>query len=119
MAFLALGTTQLAVAAGSRVRPGTLANPALPAAITVALALQLAALYVPFLRDLLHTQPLPLTELLIVGALSCLGYAAIRLDRIVHRDKPADAPGSRSRSRRPAAGTLSGASPPGAIGTRG
>jgi Ca2+-transporting ATPase len=88
MAFLALGTTQLAVAAGSRVRPGTLANPALPAAITVALALQFAALYVPFLRDLLHTQPLPLADLLIVGALSCLGYAAVRLDRIVHRDKP-------------------------------
>jgi Ca2+-transporting ATPase len=88
MAFLALGTTQLAVAAGSRVRPGTLANPALPAAITAALALQLAGLYVPFLCDLLHTQPLPLTDLLIVGALSCLGYAAIRLDRIVHRDKP-------------------------------
>jgi P-type Ca2+ transporter type 2C len=119
MAFLALGTTQLAVAAGSRVRPGTLANPALPAAITVALALQLSALYVPFLRDLLHTQPLPLADLLIVGALSCLGYAAVRLDRIVHRDKPADAPVSRSRSRRPAAGALSGASRPGAIGTRG
>jgi Ca2+-transporting ATPase len=87
MAFLALGTTQLAVAAGSRVRPGTLANPALPAAIASALALQLAGLYVPFLRDLLHTQPLPVTDLLIVGALSCLGYAAVRLDRIVHRDK--------------------------------
>ena len=41
----------------------------------------------PFLRDLLHTQPLPVTDLLIVGALSCLGYAAVRLDRIVHRDK--------------------------------
>ena len=88
MAFLALGTTQLAVAAGSRVRPGTLANLALPAAIASALALQLAGLYVPFLRDLLHTQPLPVTDLLIVGALSTLGYVAVRLDRIVHRDKP-------------------------------
>ena len=87
MAFLALGTTQLAVAAGSRVRPGTLANPALPAAI--ALALQLAGLYVPFLRDLLHTQPLLAIDLLIVCALSCLGYAAVRLDRVVHRDKTA------------------------------
>jgi len=87
MAFLALGTTQLAVAAGSRVRPGTLANLALPAAIAASLALQLAGLYVPFLRDLLHTQPLPVTDLLIVGALSTLGYAAVRLDRIVHRGK--------------------------------
>jgi P-type Ca2+ transporter type 2C len=88
MAFLALGTTQLAVAAGSRVRPGTLANPALPAAIAAALALQVAGLYLPFLRDLLHTQPLPVTDLLIVFAVSSLGYAAVRLDRVVHRDKP-------------------------------
>ena len=41
----------------------------------------------PFLRGLLHTQPLPVTDLLIVCALSSLGYAAVRLDRIVHRDK--------------------------------
>ena len=87
MAFLALGTTQLAVAAGSRVRPGTMANPALLAAIAIALALQVAGLYVPFLRDLLHTQPLPAIDLLIVCALSSLGYAAVRLDRVVHRDK--------------------------------
>ena len=89
MAFLALGATQLAVAAGSRVRPGTLANLALPAAIAASLALQLAGLYLPFLRDLLHTQPLPATDLLIVCALSTLGYAAVRLDRVLHRDKPA------------------------------
>jgi Ca2+-transporting ATPase len=93
MAFLALGTTQLAVATGSRVRPGTLANPALPAAIAMAMAmamaLQVAGLYVPFLRDLLHTQPQPVTDLLIVCALSTLGYAAVRLDRVVHRDKSA------------------------------
>jgi P-type Ca2+ transporter type 2C len=87
MAFFALGTTQLAVAAGSRVRPGTLANPSLPVAIAGALLLQFAGLYLPFLRDLLHTHPLPVTDLLIVCALSCLGYAAVRLDRVVHRDK--------------------------------
>ena len=87
MAFLALGATQLAVAAGSRVRPGTLANLALPAAIAASLALQLGGLYLPFLRDLLHTQPLPATDLLIVLALSTLGYAAVRLDRVLHRDK--------------------------------
>jgi P-type Ca2+ transporter type 2C len=93
MAFLALGATQLAVAAGSRARPGTLANPALPAAIAGALLLQLAGLYLPFLRDLLHTQALPATDLLIVCVLSLLGYAAVRLDRVVHRDKPPQATG--------------------------
>jgi P-type Ca2+ transporter type 2C len=89
MAFFALGTTQLAVALGSRARPGTLANPLLPAAVAAALALQLAGLYVPLLRDLLHTVPLTLTDLLVVFALSTLGYAAVRLDRLVFRRNPA------------------------------
>ena len=43
MAFLALGATQLAVALGSRARPGTRANPMLLAAVGGALLLQLAA----------------------------------------------------------------------------
>jgi hypothetical protein len=45
-------------------------------------------LYLPPLNDLLKTQPLTITDLAIVCALSMLGYAAVRLDRIVHRDKP-------------------------------
>ena len=84
IAFFALGTTQLAVALGSRSRPGTWANPALLAAVAGALALQLAGIYLPFLRHLLGTQPLTLPDLLIVAAISTLGYAAIRLDRIIH-----------------------------------
>jgi Ca2+-transporting ATPase len=87
MAFFALGTTQLAVALGSRARPGTLANPLLPIAVAAALALQLAGLYLPFLRDLLHIQPLTLADLAVVFALSTLGYAAVRLDRLLHRGK--------------------------------
>jgi Ca2+-transporting ATPase len=88
MAFFALGATQLAVAAGSRVRPGTLANPALLAAIAAALGLQFAGVYLPLLNNLLKTEPLSVTDLVIVCALSTLGYAAVRLDRIVYRDKP-------------------------------
>jgi len=68
-------------------RPDTLANPALLAAIAAALALQVAGIYLPFLRDLLHTQPLPAIDLLIVCVLSSFGYAAVRLDRVVHQDK--------------------------------
>jgi P-type Ca2+ transporter type 2C len=86
MAFFALGTTQLAVALGSRARPGTLANPSLLWAVAGALGLQFAALYLPFLNDLLKTEPLTGLDLLVVFALSVLGYAAIRLDRVVHRD---------------------------------
>jgi Ca2+-transporting ATPase len=84
MAFFALGATQLAVALGSRARPGSRANPMLLLAVAGALALQFAGLYLPLLRDLLGTQPLPPHDLLIICALSTLGYAAVRLDRIVH-----------------------------------
>jgi Ca2+-transporting ATPase len=93
MAFFALGATQLAVAAGSRARPGTWANPALPLSIAGALALQFAGVYVPFLNDLLKTEPLTWLDLLVVFALSLLGYAAIRLDRIVHPERPPAARG--------------------------
>ena len=86
MAFFALGTTQLAVALGSRARPGTLANPALLWAVAGALGLQFAGLYLPFLNDLLKTEPLSGLDLLVVFALSTLGYAAIRLDRVIHKD---------------------------------
>ena len=86
MAFFALGTTQLAAALGSRARPGTLANPSLLLAVAGALGLQFAGLYLPFLNDLLKTEPLSGLDLLVVFALSTLGYAAIRLDRVVHRD---------------------------------
>ena len=95
MVFFALGTTQLAVALGSRARPGTLANPMLLVAVAGALALQFAGLYLPLLRHLLHTTPLTGTDLLVVFLLSSLGYAAVRLDRVMFRRKrPAAAPGS-------------------------
>ena len=83
LAFFALGATQLAVALGSRSRPGTMTNPLLPVAVAVALLLQFAGLYVPFLRDLLGTEPLTLFDLVVVCALSTLGYAAVRLDRVL------------------------------------
>jgi Ca2+-transporting ATPase len=83
LTFLALGATQLAVAIGSRARPGTRTKPMLLAAVGSALLLQLAAVYLPPLRNLLGTQPLAATDLLIIGAAACLGYAAIRLDRLI------------------------------------
>jgi Ca2+-transporting ATPase len=89
MAFFALGATQLAVAVGSRARPGTWTNPLLPAAAAAALLLQFAGLYLPPLRDLLGTRPLPINDLAVVCVLSTLGYAAVRLDRVVHPGKHA------------------------------
>jgi len=84
LTFLALGATQLAVALGSRALPGSRANPMLLAAVGVALTLQLAGLYLPILQNLLGTEPPAVTDLLIVCAVSSLGYAAIRLDRLIH-----------------------------------
>jgi uncharacterized protein YndB with AHSA1/START domain len=89
MAFFALSATQLAVALGSRARPGSRANPLLPIAVGTALGLQLAGLYLPFFQEVLHTKPLTGFDLLVVFALSTLGYAAIRLDRLLFRRKPA------------------------------
>jgi Ca2+-transporting ATPase len=97
MAFFALGATQLTVAVGSRVRPGTWANPMLLVAVAGALGLQFAGLYLPFLRDLLGTQPLSLVDIAVCGLLSTLGYAAIRLDRIVHPGKRGTAASSAGR----------------------
>ena len=90
MAFFALGTTQLAVGLASRARPGTWSNPLPPIAIAGAFALQLAGLYLAPLRDLLKTQPLTLLDLLVVCAASTLGYAALKLDRLIHPRTPAD-----------------------------
>src|SRR5213078_2009489 len=87
MAFFALGATQLTVAIGSRARPGTRANPMLLVAVAGALGLQFAGLYLPPLRDLLGTQPLSTVDITVCVVLSTLGYAAIRLDRIVHSGK--------------------------------
>jgi Ca2+-transporting ATPase len=91
MAFFALGAAQLGVAIGSRSRPRSWANPMLLLAVASALAMQLAAIYLPPLRDLLGTVPLTIPDLLIVSALSVLGYAAITLDRHLH---PETGPGA-------------------------
>jgi Ca2+-transporting ATPase len=87
MAFFALGAAQLAVALGSRARPGTLANPMLLVAVAGALGLQFAGVYLPPLQRLLGTESLSLVDLLVTCAAASIGYAAIRLDRIVHPKK--------------------------------
>ncbi|HET7517722.1 MAG TPA: hypothetical protein VFN05_08520, partial [Actinomycetes bacterium] len=48
--------------------------------VAAAFALQVAGLYLPALRDLLGTQPLPLTDLVIACVPAVLGYLAVRVD---------------------------------------
>ncbi|EPJ40580.1 putative calcium-transporting ATPase [Streptomyces afghaniensis 772] len=88
MMFLVLGATQLGVALGSRARPGTLANPFLLVAVGVALSLQAAGVYLPPLRDLLGTEPLPLTDLAIACVLSGLGHVVMRLQARLRPERP-------------------------------
>jgi Ca2+-transporting ATPase len=108
MAFFTLGATQLAVALASRARPATAANPLLLVAVTGALLAQIAGLYVPFLRDLLGTHSLAGADLLILCAVSALGYVALKADRLIFperrplapRPSPAIHPGRHERGRK-------------------
>ncbi|MCX4510648.1 cation-translocating P-type ATPase [Streptomyces sp. NBC_01619] len=86
--FLVLGATQLGVALGSRALPGTLANPFLLVAVGVALGLQAAGVYLPPLRELLGTEPLPLTDLAIAAALSGLGHVVMRVQARLRPERP-------------------------------
>ncbi|MFE5123780.1 cation-translocating P-type ATPase [Streptomyces sp. NPDC056669] len=88
MMFLVLGATQLGVALGSRARPGSLANPFLLLAVTTALALQAAGIYLPPLRALLGTESLPPVDLAIACALSGLGHVAMRVHRRLFPGRP-------------------------------
>lgn len=86
--FLVLGATQLGVAAGSRARPGSLSNPFLLVAVGAALALQAAGVYLPPLRALLGTEPLPPLDLVIACALSGLGHVVMRAQRSLFPERP-------------------------------
>nr|WP_053923742.1 cation-translocating P-type ATPase [Streptomyces chattanoogensis] len=88
MIFLILGATQLGVALGSRARPGSLTNPFLLAAVGAALSLQAAGVYLPPLQALLGTEPLPLTDLVIVCGVSGLGHVVMRLQARLFPERP-------------------------------
>ncbi|WP_405653467.1 cation transporting ATPase C-terminal domain-containing protein [Streptomyces sp. NBC_00019] len=88
MVFLVLGATQLGVALGSRARPGSLANPFLLIAVGTALSLQAAGVYLPPLQDLLGTEPLSPTDLVIACALSGLGHVVMRLQTRLRPERP-------------------------------
>jgi Ca2+-transporting ATPase len=79
--FVALGAGQLGAAVGARAARGTRGNPFLPVAVAGALFLQLAALYLPGLRDLLGTDSLTLQDLAPVAFAPVVGYVAVRAVR--------------------------------------
>jgi Ca2+-transporting ATPase len=84
MLFLALGATQLGVALGARARPGTWLNPFLLVAVVVAFALQVSAVYLAPLQQLLGTVAVSAPEVGAIAMASAVGYLAARIDR--HRN---------------------------------
>ena len=85
MVFVSLAAAQLGVALGSRARPGSRTNPALPLAVLAALLLTVAGVYLPLLADLLGTVPLSVTELGLALAAAPLGWLAMRVERRLAR----------------------------------
>ncbi|MQS17132.1 HAD-IC family P-type ATPase [Streptomyces kaniharaensis] len=77
--FLALLAAQLGTVLGLRERLLTRANPFLPAAVLASAALAAAALYLPFLREVLDTAPLSPADLAAPAAAGLAGFAAARL----------------------------------------
>jgi Ca2+-transporting ATPase len=79
--FATLGLGQLAVALGLRARVGRrrLGQRGLEVAVLGALALQVLAVYLPALNELLGTEPLPLPVLATAFALAVVPGVAVRL----------------------------------------
>ncbi|WP_354637174.1 cation-translocating P-type ATPase [Kitasatospora camelliae] len=91
--FLALLAAQLGVVLGLRERLFTKANPFLPLAVLVSAVLGVAALYVPFLQDVLETEPLSWADAGVVMAAALVAFAAARLiGRRGRRGRAAPAP---------------------------
>lgn len=87
MIFVTLTATQLAIALGLRAKASFRSNPFLLYAVAGSLALVVAGLYAPPLRDLLDTKPLSWTETAIAVAVGVVGWIAVRADVLVKRGR--------------------------------
>ncbi|WP_137231156.1 HAD-IC family P-type ATPase [Streptomyces sp. BPSDS2] len=83
--FLALLAAQLGVVLGLRSRLLTRKNPFLPLSVLASALLALAALYAPFLRTALDTEPLGGTGLALAAACAPAGFLAARAVRTAFR----------------------------------
>ena len=79
MVFLSLTSLQLGVALGLRSRLFTRKNLSMPFAIVLSLALAIAGLYIPILREVLGTEPLTWFEALICVVIGIVGWTVARL----------------------------------------
>ncbi|MFI9004274.1 cation-translocating P-type ATPase [Streptomyces sp. NPDC053541] len=83
--FLALLAAQLGVVLGLRARLLTRENPFLPLSVLASALLAAAALYVPFLRAVLETEPLGWAGIGLAAVCAPAGFLAARLVRTAFR----------------------------------
>lgn len=83
--FLALLAAQLGVVLGLRARLLTRENPFLPLSVLASALLAVAALYVPFLRTVLETEPLGWAGIALAAVCAPAGFLAARLVRTAFR----------------------------------
>ncbi|MDI2124800.1 cation-translocating P-type ATPase [Yinghuangia seranimata] len=98
--FLTLLAAQLGTVLGLRTRVFTRENLFLPAAVVGSAALGLAGVYLPFLRDLLGTEPVSAGDLALVLLGVASGFAAARAYRGFHARRAGRDGESRPRSGR-------------------
>lgn len=93
MTFTALCLTQLGHVLAIRSEReslftiGLFSNKPLLGAVTMSFLLQMAALYVPFLNRLLHTEPLKPAEVAITLAASAIIFMAVEMEKFIKRQK--------------------------------
>ena len=91
MLFTTLTFSQMSLALAMRsdhdsfFRIGWLSNKAMLAAVTLTFALQMAVIYVPFLRSLFRTVPLGWKDLMIAIGLSTVVFWAVELKKLIIR----------------------------------
>jgi len=64
---------------------GIFSNRLMTWSVLIVLLLQLAITYVPFLQNILHTEPLTLKEFIIVGFASSLVFFAVEIEKAIFR----------------------------------
>ena len=93
MIFTVLSISQLGHAMAIRsdtkslFKQGVFGNRQLALAVLLTLGLQIAAVYVPFMQNMLGTQPLSIPELLICILLSSIVFWAVEIEKYCKRNR--------------------------------
>ncbi len=77
---------------------GLFSNKYLFGAVAITFVLQMATVYVPILNSVFKTQPLTLTELIFVIALSSVVFCAVEIEKFIKRRRVKGQPNSRAFS---------------------